>query len=71
MTIGSKIKDHQTIRIIGDLVDLLLGKTLIGKYSDLAILVVKAYINHVYFRNTLIDLGFIIYIMKKQTMEVL
>jgi hypothetical protein len=65
---GEKEKDTPTINVIGQLVDLMLGKIIVPKYLDLGIPLVNVHINKTLIQNTLIDLGVAINVMTKYTM---
>jgi hypothetical protein len=55
--------------VIGQLVEMMLGKVCISKYTDLGIPIVSVQINQMYIPNNLIDLGTSINVMTKETME--
>ena len=61
-----KPKDPPTIHVIGRLIDLMLGKTILPKYGDPRNLVVIVLINNISIPNTLIDQGEAINIMTKE-----
>jgi fumarate reductase subunit C len=60
-----------TIQVVGQLVELMSGKTLVEKYVDFRNPIVTIYINIVPIENTLIDLGDAINVMTIMTMEIL
>jgi hypothetical protein len=64
-----KRKDPQTIHVIGQLVDLMLGKVFVPKYFDLGSPIVNIHIANKLITNTLIDLGETINVMTKDTLE--
>jgi len=66
---GRKTKEVKRIHLVGKITDIMMGKIAIQKYVDPGSPVVKTHINGVEIPNTLIDLGSIINIMSKQTME--
>ena len=66
---GRKRKDPPTVCVIGDLVELVMGNTLVAKYSDSGSDIVKVQIKGISLSNTLIYLGVAINIMTKHTME--
>jgi hypothetical protein len=57
------------VQVIGKLVDLTLGKFFMQNYVDLGSPIVKIHINNVAIANILVDLGAIINVMKKGTMD--
>jgi len=66
---GRKAKETKRIHLVGKISDIMTGKISIQKYVDLGSPIVKTHINGVEIPNTLIDLGVVINIMNKQTME--
>ncbi|XP_057856999.1 uncharacterized protein LOC131066290 [Cryptomeria japonica] len=66
---GRKTKDPQIIHVVGQLVDIMLGKVMIPKYFDLGSPVVDITINGVLVKNALIDLGAAINTMTKSLMQ--
>ena len=69
--LGQKPMDPPRIHVVGKLVDLMLGRTMDPKYNDPNNLVVVVHINKINIANTLVDLGAIINIMAKKTLEYL
>jgi hypothetical protein len=65
---GRKRKDTPTINVIGQLVDLMLGRIIVPKYLDPGIPLVNVHINKTLIQNTLIDLGVAINVMTRDTM---
>jgi hypothetical protein len=65
---GRKRKYAPTINVIGQLVDLMLGKLIVPKYLDPGSPLVNVHINNTLVHNTLIDLGVAINVMTKDTM---
>jgi hypothetical protein len=55
--------------MIGQLVDLVLGKVFTTKYTNPSIPVVDVYIDNICILNTLIDVGDAINLMTMETME--
>lgn len=64
-----KRKEIKRIQIFGKIVDIMVGKITIQKYIDPGSLIVKTHINGIEIPNTLIDIGAIINIMSKQTLN--
>lgn len=64
-----KPKDPPTIHVIGKLVDLMLGKTILPKYEDPGNPVVTVLINNVSIPNTLVDHREAINIMTKEILD--
>jgi hypothetical protein len=64
-----KKKDPPIVHDIGELADLMLGKIFMTKYADPGSLVINFHINNTPIDNTLIDLGVVINVMEKETME--
>ena len=60
-----KLKDPPTIHVMGKLIDLRLGKTILPRYGDPNNLVVILLINNVSIPNTLVDQGATINTMTK------
>jgi len=67
--LGRKPRDTRRIHLVGKIADIMIGKITMQKYVDLGSPIVKAHINGIEIPNTLIDLGAIINIMSRQTME--
>ena len=67
--LGRKKKDPTTVHVVGQLVDIMLGKLITPKYSDLGSPVVDVSINGQSIKNALIDLGAAINVMTKDTMK--
>ena len=67
--VGRKNKDPQIVHVVGQFVDLMLGKYFTTKYSYKVILVIDVYINNICISNTLINLWDSIIVMTKDTME--
>jgi hypothetical protein len=63
-----KRKDAPTINVIGQLVDLMLGKLIVPKYLDPGSPLVNVHINKTLFQNPLIDPGVGSNVMTKDTM---
>jgi hypothetical protein len=66
--LGRRRKYAPTINVIGQLVDLMLGKLIVPKYLDPGSPLVNVHINNTLIQNTLIDLGDAINVMTKDTM---
>jgi len=66
---GRKLKDTRRIHLVGNIVDIMMGKITMQKYVDPGSPIVKTHINGIEIPNTLIDLGAAINIMSRQTME--
>lgn len=66
---GRKKKDPQTVHVMGQLADIMLGKVAIPKYFDPCSPVVSIVINGNQIRNVLIDLGEAINVMKREVMK--
>jgi hypothetical protein len=66
---GRKQKDPPTVQVLGHLADLMLGNILTTKYTDPGSPIVYVHINNICISNTLIDLGAVINVMTKETME--
>ena len=66
-----KEKDPTIAHIVGKMANIMLGKLIIPKYSDLGSPVVNVIINGQSIKNALIDLGAAINIMTKDTMKIL
>ncbi len=64
-----KRKEIKRIQIVGKIVDIMVRKITIQKYLDPGSLIVKTHINVIEIPNVLIDLGAIINIMSKQTLN--
>ena len=64
-----KKKDPTTVHVVGQLVDIILGKLVIPKYSNPGSPIVNLIINGQPIKNALIDLGAIINVMTKDTMK--
>ncbi|XP_059067294.1 uncharacterized protein LOC131858191 [Cryptomeria japonica] len=64
-----KRKDPQIVHVMGQLVDIILGKVAIPKYFDPGSLIVEVTINGVLVKNALIDLGADINVMTKSLMQ--
>lgn len=62
---GRKNKDPTTVHVVGQLVDIMLGKVTVPKYTDPGSLVVGVVINGIQIRNALIELGGAINVMTK------
>lgn len=62
---GKKRKDPQTIHVLGNLVDIMSGNITMPKYIDPGSLVVDVNIKGTLIKNTLIELGVSINVMKK------
>ena len=62
-----KKKDPNIVHVVGKLADIMLGKLIIPKYSNLGSLVVNVIINGQSIKISLIDLGFVINVMTKDT----
>ena len=67
--VGRKNKNPQIVHVVGQFVDLMLGKYFTTKYSYKVILVIDVYINNICISNTLINLWDSIIVMTKDTME--
>jgi hypothetical protein len=67
--IKKKRKSPQTIQVVGQLPDLMLEKPITFKYLDTRKIVVDAYISETLIQNNLIDLGVIINVVTKETMD--
>lgn len=63
------MKDPQVVHVLGQLADIMLGKFIVPKYSDLGSLIVGIIINGIQVKNALIDLGVAINVMKKDTIQ--
>lgn len=61
-------KSHPTINFIRQLPELMMGEVIYPKYLDPGSPVVDVHINDTIFPHTLIDLGFAINMMNKDTM---
>jgi len=68
---GRKRKDPQTVHILGNLTDIMLGNITVSKYTDPGSPVVDVKINGSLIKNTLIYLGATINVMTKETMHLL
>ena len=66
--LGRRRKDTPTINFIGQLADRMLGKLIVPKYLDPRSPLVSVHINNTLVQNTIIDLGFEINIMTRDTM---
>jgi len=66
---GRKLKDTRRIHLVGKIADIMMGRITMQKYVDPSIPIVKTHINGIEIPNTLIDLGVVINIMSRQTME--
>ncbi|XP_059070728.1 uncharacterized protein LOC131860349 [Cryptomeria japonica] len=66
---GRKKKDPQTVHVIGQLANIMLGKVIIPKYSSPRSLVVRIDDNGIQVQNALIDLGAAINVMPKDVMQ--
>jgi hypothetical protein len=66
-----KRKDSQTIHVLGQLANIMLGKIVILNYTDLGSPVVQINSNGQVVKNVLIDFGVAINVMTKNTMECL
>ena len=66
---GWKKKNPTTVHVVGHLADIMLGKVVIPKYSDLGRPTVNVIINGQSIKNALIDLGAAINVMTKDTMK--
>ena len=64
-----KKNDPTIVHVVGQLVDIMLGKVITPKYSDLGSLVVNVSINGQFVKNALIDLGATINVMSKDIMK--
>jgi hypothetical protein len=67
--IRKKRKSPQTIQVVGQLADLMLEKPITFKYLDTRKIVVDVYISETLIQNNLIDLGVIINVATKETMD--
>ena len=67
--LGRKKKDPTIVHVVGKLADIMLGKLITPKYSDLGSPVVDVSINGQSIKNSLIDLGASINVMTKDTMK--
>ncbi|XP_059068549.1 uncharacterized protein LOC131859050 [Cryptomeria japonica] len=66
---GRKKKDPQTVHLVGQIVDIILGKVTVPNYSNPSSPVVGIVINGIHVQNALIDLGVAINVMKKDVMQ--
>ena len=66
---GRKKKDPTIVHVVGHLADIMLGRLIPPKYSNLGSPVVSVSINGQFFKNDLIDLGAAINVMTKETMK--
>jgi hypothetical protein len=66
---GRRRKDLPIVQVIGQLVDLMLGKVFTTKYKYFGSPTIDVYINNICIPNTLIDLGVVINVMTRETME--
>lgn len=69
--LGRKRKDPQTIHVLGNLVDIMLGNIIFPKYTYLGSPMVDVKINGTLIKKTLIDLGATINVVTKETMQLL
>lgn len=63
--LGRKRKYPHIVHVLGNLTNIILGSITIPKYTDPSTLVVDVKINETLIKNTLIDLGVAINVMKK------
>ena len=64
-----KKKDPTTFHVVGQLANIMLGKLVIPKYSDLGSPILNVITNGQFIKNALIDLGVVINVMTKDTMK--
>lgn len=55
--LGRKRKYVKKIQLVGNIVDIMMGKPIVQKYLDPSSLIVKIHIDGIELPNTLIDLG--------------
>ena len=67
--LGRKKKDPTIVHVVGQLVDIILGKVITPKYSDPGSPVVNVSINGQFVKNALIDLRVAINFMTKDIMK--
>lgn len=66
---GRKVKDPTTVHVVGQLVDIMLGRVIVPKYAYPGSPIVEVIINGMEIKNALIDLGTIINVMTKEILQ--